>query len=321
MNRSFQLGYNLSSEEHAPNVLVKNAQRAEEIGFEFAMISDHFHPWADIQGQSSFVWSVIGAISHATDHIHLATGVTCPIMRIHPAIIAQAAATAADMMPGRFSLGIGSGENLNEHIFGDHWPPTPTRLEMMEEAVAIIRELWTGKEITHYGKYFTVENARIYTLPTELPAILIASSAEKSAELAGKISDGLVSTAPSKKVIENFEESGGKGKPRYGKLDVCWATTEEDGRKIAYQQWANTGINGQLNQEIATPALMEMAAAMVSEEDLVENIICGPDPEKHLSQIRKYAQAGFDHIYIHQIGPDQKGFFKFYEEEIFPAIK
>ncbi|MDX9850127.1 MAG: TIGR03557 family F420-dependent LLM class oxidoreductase [Anaerolineaceae bacterium] len=320
MKKTFQLGYNLSSEEHAPNDLVKNAQHAEKIGFDFAMISDHYHPWMDIQGHSSFVWSVIGAISHATELMHLATGVTCPIMRIHPAIIAQAAATAADMMPGRFSLGIGSGENLNEHILGDHWPPTPTRLEMMEEAVAIIRKLWTGDEITHYGKYYTVENARIYTLPEKLPPILIASSAENSAELAGKIGDGLVSTAPLKEIIENFEQGGGKNKPRYGKLDVCWASTEKEGRRIAYQQWANTGIEGQLNQEIATPALMEMAAAMVSEEDVTKHIICGPDPEKHLAQIRKYEQAGFDHIYIHQIGPDQDGFFKFYEKEILPRL-
>ncbi len=320
MKKTFQLGYNLSSEEHTPNDLVRNAQRAEDIGFEFLMISDHYHPWMDIQGQSSFVWSVIGAISQATKQIPLSTGVTCPIMRIHSAIIAQAAATAAAMMPGRFSLGIGSGENLNEHILGDHWPPTPTRLEMMKEAVEIIRELWTGKEITHYGKYFTVENTRIYTLPEKLPPILIAASAENSAELAGEIGDGLVSTAPLKEIISNFEQGGGKDKPCYGKLDVCWASSEEEGRKIAFEQWANAGIEGQLTQEIATPALMEMATAMVREEDVAKLIVCGNDPKKHLAKIQKYAETGFDHIYIHQIGPDQEGFFNFYEEEIFPAI-
>jgi coenzyme F420-dependent glucose-6-phosphate dehydrogenase len=146
-----EFGYNLSSEEHSPNDLVKNAQRAEEVGFEFALISDHYHPWLERQGHSPFVWSVIGGIAHTTQRLRLGTGVTCPIMRIHPAIIAQAAATAAAMMPGRFFFGIGSGENLNEHIFGDPWPPAPVRLEMLEEAVEIIRELWTGEEISHYG--------------------------------------------------------------------------------------------------------------------------------------------------------------------------
>jgi G6PDH family F420-dependent oxidoreductase len=274
----------------------------------------------DIQGHSSFVWSVIGAIAHTTKQIHLGTGVTCPIMRIHPAIIAQAAATAATMMPERFVLGVGSGENLNEHILGDHWPPAPVRLEMLEESVEIIRKLWEGKEISHYGKYYTVENARIYTLPDVLPPILIASSAENSAELAGRIGDGLISGSLLDEIMENFDSAGGKNKPRYGKLNVCWAASEEEGRKIVFNQWANTAIEGQLNQEIATPTLMEMAAAMVKEEEVVEHVICGPDANKHLEEIKKYAEAGFDHIYIHQIGPNQNGFFTFYEEEILPEL-
>jgi G6PDH family F420-dependent oxidoreductase len=316
-----EIGYNLSSEEHSPNDLVKNAQRAEEIGFDFALISDHYHPWLDRQGHSAFVWNVIGAIAHTTNRLRLGTGVTCPIMRIHPAIIAQAAATSAAMMPGRFFLGVGSGENLNEHILGDPWPPTPVRLEMLEEAVEIIRELWKGEEISHYGVYFFVENARIYTLPEELPPIYMASSAEMSAELAGRISDGLISTSAEEKILKNFNEGGGKGKPRYGKADVCWARSEEEGRKTAYEQWANTAVKGQLNQELATPALIEQAASMVREEDVTEKIVCGPDPERHLEEIRKYADLGYDHIYIHQIGPDQEGFFRFYEKNILPELK
>jgi coenzyme F420-dependent glucose-6-phosphate dehydrogenase len=316
-----EFGYNLSSEEHSPNDLVKNAQRAEEVGFEFALISDHYHPWLERQGHSPFVWSVIGGIAHTTQRLRLGTGVTCPIMRIHPAIIAQAAATAAAMMPGRFFFGIGSGENLNEHIFGDPWPPAPVRLEMLEEAVEIIRELWTGEEISHYGTYFFVENARIYTLPEELPPIYMASSGEISAELAGRISDGLIGTSPDEKVMQNFNDGGGEGKPRYGKADVCWAPSEEEGRKIAYEWWANGGIKGQLGQELATPALMEQAASMVTEQDVAKNMVCGSDPEKHLEQIRKYAQAGFDHIYFHNIGPDQEGFFQFYDKEILPRLE
>lgn len=317
---NFKIGYNLSSEEHAPSDLVRNAQRAEALGFDFAMVSDHFHPWLDRQGQSPFVWSVIGAIAHTTDKLRLGTGVTCPIMRIHPAIIAQAAATAAAMMPGRFFLGVGSGENLNEHIFGEHWPTAPVRLEMLEEAVQVIRELWMGEEMSHYGKYFTVENARVYTLPEELPPIYMASSAEISARLAGRIGDGLISTALVEEVLQNFDEGGGNGKPRYGKVDVCWASSEEEGSKTAYEQWANTGVKGQLNQELATPQLIEQAASLVLEEDIAQKIVCGPDPEKHLEKIHEYADFGFDHIYVHQIGPDQEGFFEFYEKNILPEL-
>ncbi len=317
---NLNIGYNLSSEEHAPNELVKNAQRAEEIGFNFAMISDHYHPWLDRQGQSPFVWSVIGAIAHTTNRLRLGTGVTCPTVRIHPAIIAQAAATAAALMPGRFFLGVGSGENLNEHILGDHWPTAPVRLEMLEEAVQVIRMLWEGEEVSHFGTYYTVENARLYTLPDELPPIYVASGAEKSAQLAGRIGDGLISTAPLEEILQNFEEGGGKGKPRYGKVDVCWAPSEEEGRKMAHKQWANTGLKGQLNQELATPQLIEQAASLVSEEDVAEKIVCGPDPEKHLQEIKKYIERGHDHIYIHQIGTNQEEFFQFYEKHILPEL-
>lgn len=315
-----EFGYNLSSEEHAPRDLVANAIKAEAAGFQFALISDHFHPWLDRQGHSAFVWSVIGAIAHETSTMRLGTGVTCPMIRIHPAIIAQAAATAACLMPGRFFLGVGSGENLNEHILGDHWPPALTRLEMLAEAVELIRKLWQGDETSFEGTYYLVENARIYTLPEDLPPIYVASSAETSARLAGQIGDGLISTSPDSEVIENFVDEGGQGKPRYGKVDVCWAQTESDARRVAHEQWANTGIKGQLNQEIATTQLMEQAASMVSEDAVAEKVACGPDPEKHLQEIQKYIDAGYDHIYLHQIGPDQDGFFRFYQKQILPAL-
>lgn len=321
MNQQLRFGYNLSSEEHTPNDLVKNAQRAEELGFDFLMISDHYHPWLDVQGHSPFVWSVIGAIAHTTRNIRLGTGVTCPIMRIHPAIIAQAAATSAAMMPGRFFLGLGTGENLNEHILGDPWPPAPMRIEMLAEAVKIIRTLWEGEETTYYGDYFTVENARIYTLPEKLPEIYLASSGDTSAELAGEIGDGLITTYPEEEVMKTFNETGGKGKPKVGKLDVCWAPTEEKGRQIVHKQWANTGVPGQLNQELALTTFIEQAASLVTEEEAVKDVVCGPDPEKLIAKIKKYSDAGIDHIYIHQIGPDQDGFFDYYEKEISPRLK
>jgi coenzyme F420-dependent glucose-6-phosphate dehydrogenase len=209
-----QIGYALSSEEHAPNQLVSYARMAEEAGFTFALISDHYHPWIDQQGQSPFVWSVIGGIAHTTTRLHLGTGVTCPTMRIHPAIIAQAAATAAAMMPGRFFLGVGTGENLNEHILGDPWPRYVIRRKMLEEAVEIIRLLWQGNIRSYQGLYYTVANAQIYTLPEEPPPIIFAAGGPRSAKMAGRIGDGIIGISPDTELLKAFEATGGAGKPR-----------------------------------------------------------------------------------------------------------
>lgn len=315
-----EIGYALSSEEHTPNNLVRYAAMAEKAGFPYALISDHYHPWIDQQGQSPFVWSVIGGISQATRRLRLGTGVTCPIMRIHPAIIAQAAATAAAMLPDRFFLCVGSGEALNEHILGDHWPPTDIRLEMLEEAVAIIRSLWQGDELNYLGAYYTVENARIYTLPEKLPPIYMAASGPDAAELAGKIGDGLVSTAPQKELVEKFEASGGAGKPHYGQVTVCWAQNEAEALRTAYQWWPNSGLPGALHSDLPTPDHFEQACKLVTEDQVAESIVCGPDKNRHKSEIQKMIEAGFEHVYIHQVGPDQEGFFKFYQEEILPEF-
>ncbi|MFL5800770.1 MAG: TIGR03557 family F420-dependent LLM class oxidoreductase [Roseiflexaceae bacterium] len=315
-----EFGYALSSEEHTPNDLVRNARRAEETGFSFALISDHFHPWVDSQGHSPFVWSVIGAIAHATERLRLGTGVTCPLIRIHPAIIAQAAATAAAMMPGRFFLGVGAGENLNEHILGHRWPPYDTRRLMLEEAVEVIRLLWQGGEQTHHGTFYTVENARLYTLPDELPPIMVAAAGPSSAKLAGSIGDGLISTSPEKAVIEEFEAAGGRGKPRYGQVTVCWAADEAQARRTAYEIWPNAANTGELSQELPTPAHFEQAAQMVTEEQVAKSIICGPDPEKHITAIQKFVDADYDYVYIHQVGSDQEGFFRFYEQYVLPEF-
>jgi G6PDH family F420-dependent oxidoreductase len=315
-----ELGYALSSEEHPPRDLVQYAQRAEEVGFTFALISDHYHPWIDRQGQSPFVWSVIGGIAHTTRRLRLGTGVTCPTMRIHPAIIAQAAATAAAMMPGRFFLGVGTGENLNEHILGDHWPPHDRRLDMLEEAVEIIRLLWQGGTQTHRGCFYTVENARIYTLPDTRPPILVAASGPNAAEAAGRIGDGFISTTSEKSLLEQFEGAGGKGKPRYGQLTVCWAPDEASARRTAYEYWPNAGLKGELSQELPTPAFFAQAASLVREDDVAQAIVCGPDPARHIEQIQQYADAGYDHVYVHQVGPDQEGFFRFYAREVLPKF-
>lgn len=315
------IGYALSSEEHTPGDLVRNAVLAEEAGFEFAMISDHFHPWIDAQGHSPFVWSIIGAISQATTRLRLGTGVTCPTIRIHPAIIAQAAATSAAMMPGRFMLGLGTGENLNEHILGDKWPPYDVRAEMFEEAIEVIRLLWQGGQQSHYGQHYEVENARLYTIPEEPPPILIAAGGPKSAELAGQIGDGLVATSPDEEVLAAFQSGGGGSKSRYGQITVCWATDEAEARRTAFRMWPNAAVTGELSQELPTPAHFEQAAQMVTENQVAEAVLCGPDAQRYLEKMRTYIEAGFDHVYLHQVGPEQKGFIDFCRREILPAFE
>ncbi|MBI2777761.1 MAG: TIGR03557 family F420-dependent LLM class oxidoreductase [Chloroflexi bacterium] len=316
-----RLGYALSSEEHRPVDLVRNAADAEQAGFDFAMISDHFHPWIDRQGQSPFVWSVLGGIAQATSRLVVGTGVTCPTMRIHPAILAQAAATTADLLAGRFWFGVGTGENLNEHVLGQRWPAHAERAAMLEEAVAIIRSLWTGEVVSHRGDHFEVVNARLYTLPEAPPPILVAASGPDAAALAGRIGDGLITTGPEPDVVEAFDAAGGAGKSRIGQVSICWAPSEAAARRTALEWWPTAAIPGESGQELPMPAHFEQLAAMVTEADVAERISCGPDPERHVAAIRTYVDAGFDHVYIHQVGPDQAGFLRFARRSLLPALE
>ena len=315
-----EIGFTLSCEEHRPNALVRYARLAEEAGFTFALISDHFHPWTDRQGNAPFVWSVIGGVAQATERLVLGTGVTCPTMRIHPAIIAQAAATAADMMPGRFFLGVGSGEKLNEHIVGERWPSAIVRQDMLAEAIDVIRTLWQGGFQSYSGAYFTVEDARIYTLPEQLPPIMVAAAGPRSARLAGEVGDGLVSTAPNPQTVRQFDEAGGAGKPRYGQLTICWAEDEATARKTALEWWPTAAVPGELGQELPLPRHFEQAAKLVTEDAIAQAIVCGPDPQRHIDAIRQFTEAGFDHVFVHQVGPDQEGAIRFYQREILPAF-
>uniref|UniRef100_A0A831T9V4 TIGR03557 family F420-dependent LLM class oxidoreductase n=1 Tax=Thermorudis peleae TaxID=1382356 RepID=A0A831T9V4_9BACT len=315
-----QLGYALSSEEHPPNDLVRYARAAEEAGFSFALISDHYHPWTDRQGQSPFVWSVIGGIAQATERLRLGTGVTCPTFRMHPAIIAQAAATSAAMMPGRFFLGVGSGEALNEHIVGLRWPSAAVRQDMLVEAIEIMRLLWQGGFQSYDGEYFLVEEARIYTLPETPPEIMIAAAGPRAATIAGQLGDGLIVTAPKAALVRQFEQSGGTGRPRIGQVTVCWAQDEAQARRTALEYWPNAALPGQLGQELPLPRHFEQATELVSEEQIASAIVCGPDPEKHAKAIQEYVDAGCDHVYVHQVGPDQQGFLDFYRREILPRF-
>jgi G6PDH family F420-dependent oxidoreductase len=313
-------GLALSSEEHGPNELVGFARQAEDAGLEFAMVSDHFHPWTDAQGQSPFVWAVIGGIAQATERIRLGTGVTCPTVRTHPAIIAQAAATAAVMTDGRFFLGVGAGENLNEHVVGEGWPAPDERLAMLEEAIEAIRLLWQGGYQTHRGEFYDVEQARIYTLPDELPAIAVAAGKPLAAELAGRLGDAFVNTAPDAEVIEAFESAGGKGKAKYGQITGCWAVSEDEGAKLACEVWPNAALSGDLTYELPLPLHFEQATEDVTPDDLAEAIPCGPDPDRWVEDIRTYVDAGYTHIYFHQIGADQEGFLRFWREGLEPKL-
>jgi G6PDH family F420-dependent oxidoreductase len=315
------LGYALSSEEHAPNDLVRHARRAEEVGFTFALISDHFHPWTSQQPHSPFVWNVIGGIAQATSSLELGTGVTCPILRYHPALLAQAAATSAAMMPGRFFFGIGTGENLNEHITGERWPPIDIRLAMFEEAIDIIQTLWSGETISYWGEYYTVEDARIFTVPDELPPIMVAAGGPKSAEVAGRLGDGLISTSPEAEIIQAFQDAGGVDKPCYGQLTVCWAASEEEAIQTAHKWWPNSALPSPLSQELRTVAHFDQVAKEVTPEQVAKSMVCGPDATRHIEKIQEFADAGYDHVYIHQVGPDQEGFFKFYAKEILPQFQ
>lgn len=313
-----EIGYALSSEEHGPLDLVNNARRAEEIGFDFLMISDHYHPWISDQGHSSFVWSVIGGISQVTERIRLGTGVTCPMIRIHPAIIAQAAATAACMLPGRFFLGVGTGENLNEHIFGDRWPPHDIRLEMLDESIHIMRTLWEGDTVSHWGDYYTVEDARVFDIPDEPIPIFVAAYGPNTIEFAGNVGDGAVGLSTDPKDIKLFEKSGGKGKPKAGQVAVCYAESEKKGRQIVKEIWPTSGLGGELSQELRTFVHFKQAVEPLTEEQIVGEMPCGPDPEVHIKAIQEKIDAGFEMVYLHQIGRDQEGFFRFYEQEILP---
>jgi G6PDH family F420-dependent oxidoreductase len=315
-----EFGYALSSEEHGPRELVDLARRAEETGFEFAMISDHFHPWTDSQGQSPFVWSVIGGIAGATERLRLGTGVTCPTIRIHPAIVAHAAATAALMMQGRFFLGLGAGENLNEHVVGEGWPAPDERLAMLEEAIEIIRLLWEGGYQTHRGEFFDVEQARLYTLPDEPPEIALAAAKPLAAQLAGRAADAFINVAPDPEAIEQFEEAGGAGKPKYGQITGCWAASEEEAAKTACEIWPNAGLGGDLSYELPLPLHFEQATQDVTPEQIAESIPCGPAPERWLEDLREYEQAGYTHVYFHQIGYDQEGFLRFWSDELAPKV-
>ena len=315
-----KIGYFLSCEEFGPTDLVKQARAAEDAGFHGLWISDHFHPWNDEQGHSPFVWSVIGALSQATSRVSVTTAVTCPTMRIHPAIIAQAAATSATMLPGRFQLGVGSGEALNELILGDPWPEADVRLEMLEEAVELIRRLWSGDVVSHEGKHYRVQHARIYTLPEAPPPILVSGFGPKAVDTAARIGDGYCITMPDAELISRFRSAGGEAKPVQAGLKVCYGPDAREARRTAHRLWPNEQLPGELAQVLATPEHFQQASQLVTEDMVAEAVPCGPDLDRHREAIQEFADAGVDELYIQQIGGGEE-FFEVYSREVLPRLR
>jgi G6PDH family F420-dependent oxidoreductase len=314
-------GYFLSCEEYTPAQLLEQAQLAEEMGFDSLWISDHFHPWTEAQGQSPFVWSMIGAVSQVCD-LPVTTAVTCPTVRVHPAIIAQAAATSSVLLgEDRFRLGIGTGEALNEHILGDPWPRAAIRLEMLEEAVEVIRLLWSGRDVSHQGKWYTVENARIYTMPEHPPQILMSGLGPASTDLAAKIADGYISTRPDTEMLGRYRSGAKPEAVTSAGLKVAWAPTEDEGVDLAHQIWPTSGLPGELSQILPTPQHFEQASTLVTRESTREAVAAGNDPVKHLEAYAPYVDAGFDEVYVANMGPHYADMLRAYGESVLPTLR
>ncbi|MCV7197390.1 TIGR03557 family F420-dependent LLM class oxidoreductase [Mycobacterium angelicum] len=314
-----KIGYFLSCEQFGPAELIDQAKRAEAAGFDALWISDHFHPWNDEQGQSPFVWGVIGALSQVT-RLPVTTAVTCPTIRIHPAIIAHAAATAAVQLDGRFILGVGSGEALNEHVLGDRWPSVGVRQQMLEEAIELIRLLHKGDEISHHGKYYEVQEARIYTCPEKPVPIYVSGFGPQGAQLAGRIGDGYCLAMPEIELVQAFRDAGGGNKPVQAGTKVSWDRDPDTALKVAHRLWANEGLPGQTAQILPRPKDFAELMTLVPPDTVAESVTCGPDADKHAAQLRQYLDAGIDEVYVQQIGPDMDGFFSAWEREVLPQL-
>jgi G6PDH family F420-dependent oxidoreductase len=312
-----RIGYALSAEQFTPGELLDQARRARDAGFQALSISDHFHPWNTAQGNSPFVWSMVGAISQVTPELPLSTMVTCPIIRINPVILAQAAATASVLLKGRFVFGVGTGENLNEHVWGSPWPPAKERFERLREAVHLMRLLWSGENVDFEGKYYRAVNARLYTLPAEPPPVYVSGLAPLSTDLAIEVGDGLVTFSP--EMLARYRNGGGEGVTQTA-LKVCFDSDEARAIGTMHQLWAVELNPGQLNRELALPRDIESAASLVTPEMVADEFTCGADPDRHVAALQQRVNDGFDEIYVQQVGDDMDGFFDLYRTRVLPSI-
>jgi G6PDH family F420-dependent oxidoreductase len=317
-----QIGYTMMCEQAGPKQLVRDLVLAEEAGFDFAVISDHYFPWLDAQEHAPYAWSVLGAAAQATQRIPLMTYVTCPIRRYHPAVVAQKAATMQLLSDGRFTLGLGAGENLNEHVVGGGWPLAAVRHEMLDEAVEIIRALWTGETVTYRGKHFDVEAAKVWDLPEAAPPIGIAVSGPSSCRLAGRHADVMIAVEPSAELGRLFDAAGGANKPRVGQIALSYDPDRATALRRAMDQFRWFTGGWRVNAELALPASFDQASKTVREEDVAARMPCGPELQAHLAGIRQFELAGFSHVALVQVGGEtQEQFISWAATELLPALR
>ena len=317
-----EIGYTLMCEQTPARQLVECAAAAERAGFDYAVISDHYFPWLEEMGHSPYAWSVLGAVAQATERLPLMTYVTCPIMRYHPAVVAQKVATTAVLCRGRFTLGLGAGENLNEHVIGEGWPPADTRHRMLREAVQIIRELLTGEFVTYQGEFYDIDSAKLYDLPDGPVPIGIAASGGSSARLAAEYADALVINEPMAEVVEKFRGDGGAGKPVYGQLAISYDTDVRAAEERAHRLWRWSVGGWKVMAELPAPVNFAAASGTVRVEDVTASVPCGADVDAVVAAARRYVDAGFTHLALVQIGADQQEpFFAWAEKELLPALR
>lgn len=312
----------MMTEQAGPQDLVSHVVRAEDAGFDFSVTSDHYFPWLEEQGHSPYAWSVLGAAAQATSRIPLMTCVTCPTMRYHPAVVAQKAATMQLLSGGRFRLGLGSGENLNEHVVGGGWPAADVRQAMLGEAIEIIRALFGAAYVNHHGAHFDVESAKLWDLPENPPPIGVAVSGRQSCELAGRLADLMIAVEPDADLVAAFDRNGGTGKARVGQLPVCHDPDRDAAVRRAHEQFRWFGGGWKVNAELPGPASFASAGAFVREEDMADAIPCGNDPEVFAEAVRPYVEAGFTEIALIQIGgATQHSFLDWAEKALLPVLR
>jgi G6PDH family F420-dependent oxidoreductase len=315
-----QFGYTLYCEGNPPKDLVLQAVAAERAGFDFLVISDHYHPWLTNQEHSAFAWSVLGAVAQATERIKLATMVTCPIIRYHPAIVAQMAATVAVLSDERFTLGLGAGERLNEHIVGRGWPPVHVRHEMLREAIEVIGKLWDGGYVSHRGEHFVVEDARVFDLPEQPIKTFVAAGGPRAARLAAEVADGVCATEPSGDIMSAYLEAGGQRETTWGQVVLAWAADDESGLADAHAQFRFAAGGWKVQSELPNPVNFDAATQTVSPSDLADAIPAGPDADRHAEAIKAYLDLGYEHIAFAYPGSDTDGFMQFWNEELHPRL-
>ncbi|MDQ1380084.1 MAG: hypothetical protein QOG65_2272 [Actinomycetota bacterium] len=317
-----KIGYTMMCEQAGPKQLVRDVVLAEEAGFDFAVISDHYFPWLDAQGHSPYAWSVLGAAAQATARIPLMTYVTCPTRRYHPAVVAQKAATMQLLSDGRFTLGLGAGENLNEHVVGGGWPTVGVRHEMLEEAIEIISALWAGDTVTYRGEHFDVESAKIWDLPDIAPPIGIAVSGSRSCRIAGEYADVMIAVEPNGALGAMFDAAGGTGKPRVGQIALSYDPDPDIAVKRALDQFRWFTGSWKVNAELPLPASFDAASTTVRADDVTEKMPCGPDVARHVEGIRAFEAAGFTDVALVQVGGEtQEQFISWASTELLPALR